>query len=444
MSSVESFLLAYVLNSLWQVPLLFASAWIVARAARATGPALEQRIWVSALLLQALLPACSISPFAWLRELWNHRAGLPGKQQVSVAIGPGVGAGALHLPAHLQSTVVTIYLVTTIYFLARLLWRGSRLSKLRRRSRPLLLTGEAALCWSRCCDRFGVHHATLAAASQLFGPVTLGIRRKLVLLPSRMVTDLPIEDLRTVIAHEFAHMHRQDFAKNLLYEVLALPVSYHPLFWLTREHVLESREMVCDRMAAEISGRKEYAHSLLRLASLLLGGASATTSHAIGIFDANKFERRLMKLTEKQEEIRGVRRVATITACLVFGVATCCSALALHVHVGADSRSNAKASSASPSRLKVDSGTLAGALLTHVNPIYPEAAKKAKIQGPVVLHAVVGKDGSVQNLTVVSGPPELQPSTLDAVRQWTYKPFLLNGDPVEVETTVTVTYSLQP
>lgn len=151
-----------------------------------------------------------------------------------------------------------------------------------------------------------------------------------------------------------------------------------------------------------------------------------------------------MKLTEKQEEIRGVRRVATMTACLVFGVATCCSALALHVHVGADSPSNAKASSASPSRLKVDSGTMAGAVLTHVHPIYPEAAKKAKIQGPVVLHAVVGKDGSVQNLTVVSGPPELQPSTLDAVRQWTYKPFLLNGDPVEVETTVTVTYSLQP
>jgi TonB family protein len=61
----------------------------------------------------------------------------------------------------------------------------------------------------------------------------------------------------------------------------------------------------------------------------------------------------------------------------------------------------------------------------------------------VVLNAIIGKDGSVENLTAVSGPNELQQSALDAVRQWTYKPFLVNGDPVEVKTSINVIYTLK-
>ena len=71
-------------------------------------------------------------------------------------------------------------------------------------------------------------------------------------------------------------------------------------------------------------------------------------------------------------------------------------------------------------------------------------AKKARIQGKVLLNAEIGKDGTVEKLEVVSGPSELKQSSLDAVRQWTYKPFLLNGEPVNVKTTITVIYTLAP
>jgi protein TonB len=60
----------------------------------------------------------------------------------------------------------------------------------------------------------------------------------------------------------------------------------------------------------------------------------------------------------------------------------------------------------------------------------------------VILDATIGKDGTVENLKVLSGPAPLQQSALDSVRQWKYKPYLLNGDPVEVETKITVVYSL--
>ena len=76
-------------------------------------------------------------------------------------------------------------------------------------------------------------------------------------------------------------------------------------------------------------------------------------------------------------------------------------------------------------------------------PVYPPDAKKARIQGTVVLDAIIGKDGTVEKLVVQSGPSALQQSALDAVRQWTYKPFLLNGDPVDAKTTINVVYSLK-
>ena len=150
-----------------------------------------------------------------------------------------------------------------------------------------------------------------------------------------------------------------------------------------------------------------------------------------------------MNLTEKHKEIRGVRRVAMVAACAALGLATCGSALALGMHVDAASSTDNNNVSKPPRQLSVSADVMAGNLLNKVVPVYPAAAKKARIQGIVTLSAVVGKDGIVENLQVLSGPNELQQSALDAVRQWTYKPFLLNGDPIEVKTTVNVAFQLK-
>jgi TonB family protein len=256
-----------------------------------------------------------------------------------------------------------------------------------------------------------------------------------------MVGILPSEDLQTVIAHEFAHMQRNDFVKNLFYELLSLPVTYHPLVWVTRARVMESREMICDQMAAAMSGRNEYAGSLLRMAALLL--PRKPNPHTLGIFDTNVFERRLMNLTEKNNEIHGIRRMALIAACAVLGLATCGTALALGMHANAVSDGGSSSASKAPKQITVSAKAMSGNLLTKAVPVYPPAAKQAKIQGTVVLSVVIGDDGNVQNIQVVSGPDELQQSSIDAVRQWRYKPYLLNGNPVEVKTTVNIIYSLQ-
>jgi len=374
-----------------------------------------------------------------------------GNPPLSVTIGPGTGLTPLHLPPALLAAIAIAYAATTAWFAARFLWRCRYLLTLRREATPIALTGEAAAYWEQCLGHFAIREIALAASTRIHCPVTIGLTRKLLLLPASINAGLPHADLRTVIAHEFAHMRRNDFLKNLIYELLALPAAYHPALWLTRDRIMETREIVCDQIAAPIAtsfgansldARNHYARSLLRLASLLLTGMPTRTPHAIGIFDANAFERRLMKLTQQPSPIRAPRRFALIAACAALGLATCASALALRLSVNAIPGSADKKTSQAADSLTVSSAEMAGNILNKVTPKYPREAKEEKIQGTVLLNAVIGKGGAIESLTVVSGPRELQQSALDAVSQWTYKPYLLNGDPVEVKTTISVIYSL--
>lgn len=97
---------------------------------------------------------------------------------------------------------------------------------------------------------------------------------------------------------------------------------------------------------------------------------------------------------------------------------------------------------ATPQRVRVSQGVSQGLLIHQVKPTYPPLARQARIQGTVVLQALIAKDGTIQNLHVVSGHPMLAPAAVDAVKQWRYKPYFLNGEPVEVETQITVNFTL--
>ena len=97
---------------------------------------------------------------------------------------------------------------------------------------------------------------------------------------------------------------------------------------------------------------------------------------------------------------------------------------------------------ATPSRIRVGGNVAAAKLIRQVTPIYPTIAKTAHISGTVTLHAIISKDGSIEQLEYVSGPPLLMRNAMDAVRQWRYNPTLLNGEPVEVDTTISVVFTL--
>jgi protein TonB len=95
-------------------------------------------------------------------------------------------------------------------------------------------------------------------------------------------------------------------------------------------------------------------------------------------------------------------------------------------------------------RVRVSFGVAQGLLVSKVPPQYPQDAKGQRIQGAVVMRVIVDKEGDVANIRLVSGHPLLAPPAIDAVKQWKYRPYLLNETPSEVETEVTVNFTLMP
>jgi periplasmic protein TonB len=95
-----------------------------------------------------------------------------------------------------------------------------------------------------------------------------------------------------------------------------------------------------------------------------------------------------------------------------------------------------------PKQIRVGGQVQAAKLVRQPKPVYPPLAKQARIQGTVRFNAIIGKDGTIQNLQMVSGHPLLVQSATDAVKQWVYQPTLLNGEPVEVVTQIDVNFTL--
>ena len=97
---------------------------------------------------------------------------------------------------------------------------------------------------------------------------------------------------------------------------------------------------------------------------------------------------------------------------------------------------------AAPEPIRLSQALSRGWLARRVSPAYPQAARQGRIEGNVVLHAIISKAGDISAVDLVCGHPLLAPAAIDAVKQWKYKPYLLNGKPVEVDTQIQVNFTL--
>jgi bla regulator protein blaR1 len=443
MSNAENWMIEYFVNSLWMVPLVFAAAWVAVGMVKSFGPRAEHRVWVLALLLEILLPAVQVRLIEVLRAMsalafwsWGTKAG---KGNVSITVSAVARAHeGLHLPHGLLMAIAIVYVCSILYFAARLAWGLSKTYAIERDAEPSELEDTIAARWEWHLRNAGVRDAALLLSEKTRGPATLGIRRGVLMVPPGFFEGMAESELDAVMAHECAHMRRHDFTKNVLYSAITLPVAYHPLLWMTFSKLTESREMVCDAIAAEtIAGPERYARSLLRLASLFVQSEPAGTFHAIGIFDANSLERRVMNLMRQKQPTGWALRTTMLAVCVAIGTVTCASALALRMNVSAE-----KNQKTADRTVKVDPGVIASNAIYQKNPEYPAEAKANHIEGAVVLRALISKEGTVENLQIVSGPKELFVSAIDAVKEWRYRPYVLNGELTEVETIITVNYNL--
>jgi beta-lactamase regulating signal transducer with metallopeptidase domain len=236
MNGAESWAIEYFVNSLWIVPLVFAAAWVAARVVRNAGPRVEHRVWVAALLIETLLPGLQVR----LTEVWRIASALAfwrwgtkaGEGNVSITVAAAARAhGGLRLPHGLLGVIAIAYVCSILYFTARLAWGLWKTYAIEREADPSELEDTIAVRWEWHLRSAGVKDAALLLSKKMRGPVTLGIRRGVLVVPSEFFEGIAQSEMDAVMAHECAHMQRRDFAKNVLYSVMALPVTYHPLLW---------------------------------------------------------------------------------------------------------------------------------------------------------------------------------------------------------------------
>ncbi len=309
--NLEALALTFLLNALWQVPVVVLAASLGERLLR-RGPArLRHALWLAALAGCVLLPAASLIPDAAPPAL-----PVPEIQFAAPATGPlPVPAfQAPELPPALPSTIVILYglfLAASSFRLGRSWWKARTLA---RTASPALLSEEAGAIALRCREAFGLAEIDLRVSSKIPGPVTVGAA---VLLPPAFLTESTADELTSALGHEMAHVRRRDFALHLAGEALLVPVSFHPAVRRLRRRLAETREMACDDATVErLIGARAYARSLLSVAASAAGLPRPALT--LGVHDADTLEERMKRLADPRSRLG--RRLALASLSLALAV----------------------------------------------------------------------------------------------------------------------------
>ena len=332
MASPEAFVATFLLNALWQAPLIALLAALAARGLRDAPAACRHVVWVAALALATATP---------LRTALVTK---PAPRPLSMPFASGAGgdaaarsgaARAFEAPLHASAPITlaggawgrplaALYLLFVSFQAVRLgrSWIATRrlARQVARDSAPPGLVerlAEAAGSVGRAGKRLGA--IQLRVSDAVAGPITFGTRPAVVVLPTRFAAEASDDDLKGVLAHELAHVDRRDYRVNLMCEALYLPVAFHPAARLVRRRIAEAREIACDEAAAALVGTRRFGRTLLSLAA---AGRPRPAAHALGALDADVLEERMNRLlTNRPPTLSRASRILRSAAVLALTVA---------------------------------------------------------------------------------------------------------------------------
>lgn len=438
MDSVARGAATYAVNALWQVPVIAAAGWLGSRLVGGVGPRAQHKIWVATLLLSIAMPGAAVAGVAgnWI----GFASGGAAHGSLTTGMGGGEVAGRggfLTFPGWLLWSVCAAYAGAVLYFAGRLVWLVMQAMVLAGESEPARLSGEKHAAWERCRRIFGVDAAVLQTSVRLRGVVTAGARRPLVLVPQEFATQSSEEEFVSAVGHECAHIRRRDSVKNLFYEAASVLTAFHPVTWMVKAQVAEKREMICDAMVVEkLVDAQSYTRSLLHLAERMLT-PGADPIHAIGMFDANILEKRIMWIRARKRSVGGTARFA-LTLC---GALVLASAAVAAASMGrAVEAQTASQDTKDAGKVYRPGGDVTNPVLTYAPD--PEFPKGDKSQGGVcVVGLVVDAHGMPQDVHVVrSLKADFDANALATVRQYRFKPAMRKGQPVAVRINIEVNY----
>lgn len=331
MVGINEFALTFLLNAAWQITVVVLVASACACLLRNAPARYRHALWVSALVLGISLPAWSQYNFSGASTealSSSHATTILSASDTPAALpaAPGQTKNSnaqsdqsesvfpfetlLHrrsqtLPGMPRAmfAIVLVYALFLLYRLNALRRAWQRTQKIRRAVYARPIPDEMREVVARCGALFNLRNVRIRCSAQVDAPVTIGWRSPIIILPERFFDgDLPAETLLSVVGHEMAHIARRDFAFNIFYEFLRLPVSFHPLAMLVTRQINRTRELACDELVAgRVLAADAYARSLVRVASALTTPAGRAYSlGSLGVFDADILEERVMRLIEKR------------------------------------------------------------------------------------------------------------------------------------------------
>lgn len=336
MRTINQLMLTLLLNACWQIPLLALMASCGGWLLKDYSARYRHWLWIGALLFSLTIPILGALPL--LFESPALRA-----EPVSFALSE---SNNLHEPQaslpptadhrnwsfQLNRTLVVGFLVfyfSVLFYRTLSLGNALRVTaRIRRRANELNPTQNVVEIIDRCKTAIGerAKHIEMLESDSVYVPVTLGVLRPVIVLPSQLVREGSAELITSAMGHELVHVARRDYLLNLLYEILYLPLSFNPAASLIRRRIRQTRELCCDEIVAQrILNAETYARSLVKLATSAPPLTRLSVSTTVGIADADILEARIMSLLRKPKLTARWKKIS-LTALSILLLVPCVAA----------------------------------------------------------------------------------------------------------------------
>jgi bla regulator protein blaR1 len=348
----SQWVLTFLSNALWQ-PLVITSAALACDRLMRNFPARQRHnLWAAALALCVLLPLVSASGLLHNNEAQPSTPGsviliqAPTNNSTSP---PSTSTlrGFFSQRSQTFSPSPGLAILTLVCFLISLLLHGAKLWRAGKETKALLagsyrreIPERLALIKRQCQRALGLKGVKLLFSSQTTVPITAG--RRTIVLPEALFDSATPDLLSAAMGHEMAHIKRRDFAFNLCYQLLSMPLAFHPAVVFIKRRINETRELACDEMVTERwLDAPDYARALLRLADSAMVFHRPT--YSLGVFEADILEERIMKLIERKPRLSG--RARTIILALVLSLVSASTAVAttFSINIAQDGNSSSDA-----------------------------------------------------------------------------------------------------
>lgn len=349
---MERAIVEYLANALWQVPLLVAAVaallWALGSDVRT-----RHRVWLVVLTAALLLPlrgmqsdrspteriitiAPAAAPAPSIGGPHGPQAAAP-SADVDFAVSRAVvqepvhNAGIVLSPAATR-WIVRLYCALMAFAAWRILRAWIAAQGLLRRSRSIDLAPRAMAIFAQVATNQNVPLPRLRQSDETVSPVVIGAVRPVLLLPAGF-DRLKDDEILAALSHEFAHLARRDYLSNLVCQIGALPLAWHPSIHYVQRRIRDTREMLCDAAAAqEMASPVRYATCLVAFALRALdGGDAALATQGLSMFDNRILEERILQLTQAPEQPEPTTRLARLAGASIGLALAVVMALLLHI-----------------------------------------------------------------------------------------------------------------